>query len=245
MATKVVGLALAVMILGVTASHVQGVYSVVTGMAQGSKQSCSTFETTGKTLCEPFLSFWQRYGGIPIFGYPISNTFPEVSQLDGNEYIVQYFERSVFELHPENAPPYNILLSHLGTTRFTTMHPNGENPSAYEEQLPIYPGAQDVSVQHPKDSPTRNITRFTTTDSPTGVSTYYKDLLAKNKWRLDTETPDVLVFYFQLTKDDELYMLKITLGGVPQGHTSIELTLNVFGVLPPPFEVKITPQATP
>lgn len=221
------------------------VSSVSTSMAQSSQQPCSTFQETGKTLCEPFLSYWQRYGGIPIFGYPKSNTFLEVSALDGREYTVQYFERAVFELHPENAPPYNILLAHLGTMRFTIMHPTGEIPSAYEEQLPIYPKASDVLVQHPKDSTTRNVTRFTTVDSPASVSEYYKDILSKNKWRLDAEAPNLLVFYFQRTKDEELYMLKIAIGRSPQGHTSVELTLNVFGVFRPPVDVIVTPQTSP
>jgi hypothetical protein len=33
---------------------------------------------------------------------------------DGNEYQVQYFERARFELHPENEPPFNVLLGLLG-----------------------------------------------------------------------------------------------------------------------------------
>jgi hypothetical protein len=31
---------------------------------------------------------------------------------------VQYFERAVFEYHPENAAPYDVLLSQLGTFRY-------------------------------------------------------------------------------------------------------------------------------
>jgi hypothetical protein len=31
---------------------------------------------------------------------------------------VQYFERAVFELHPENAAPFDVLLSQLGTFRY-------------------------------------------------------------------------------------------------------------------------------
>ena len=34
-----------------------------------------------------------------------------MSDLDGKSYTVQYFERAVFELHPENQPPFNVLLS--------------------------------------------------------------------------------------------------------------------------------------
>jgi hypothetical protein len=33
---------------------------------------------------------------------------------DGNVYTVQYFERARFEYHPENAPPYDVLLGQFG-----------------------------------------------------------------------------------------------------------------------------------
>ena len=46
----------------------------------------------------------------------------ERSDLDGKTYRVQYFERAVFEYHPENASPYNVLLSQLGTFRHQAKH---------------------------------------------------------------------------------------------------------------------------
>jgi hypothetical protein len=33
---------------------------------------------------------------------------------DGQEYTVQWFERARFEHHPENDPPYDVLLGLLG-----------------------------------------------------------------------------------------------------------------------------------
>jgi len=50
-----------------------------------------------------FLDFWQRYGGVQTFGYPLSEEFPERSAMDGETYTVQYFERTRFEYHPEYA----------------------------------------------------------------------------------------------------------------------------------------------
>lgn len=50
-----------------------------------------------------FLDFWQRYGGVQTFGYPLSEEFPEVSATNGKPYTVQYFERTRFEYHPEYA----------------------------------------------------------------------------------------------------------------------------------------------
>ena len=87
---------------------------------------CRTFTETGKTVCARFLEYWQQNGGLAQQGLPISNEFQEVSELNGQTYTVQYFERAVFEKHPENAPPYDVLLSQLGAFQFKRKYPNGE-----------------------------------------------------------------------------------------------------------------------
>ena len=81
------------------------------------------FAETGHTLRGVFKAYWQKHGGLPIFGYPTSEEFVERGE-DGREYTVQYFERHRFELHPENATPYNVLLSRLGDT---ILQLNGRN----------------------------------------------------------------------------------------------------------------------
>jgi subtilisin family serine protease len=73
------------------------------------------FPQTGHTLRGTFKSYWQANGGLPIFGYPTSEEFVERGE-DGRDYRVQYFERHRLELHPENRPPYHVLLSRLGDT---------------------------------------------------------------------------------------------------------------------------------
>jgi hypothetical protein len=73
------------------------------------------FEPTGHSLSGSFLTYWNQYGGLPIFGYPLSEPFQEVSATDGKTYTVQYFERARFELHPEFAgTPNEVLLGLLG-----------------------------------------------------------------------------------------------------------------------------------
>jgi hypothetical protein len=71
------------------------------------------FPETGHNLAEPFLTYWQANGGLAQFGYPITEIF-ETTLEDGQRYRVQYFERARFELHPENAPPYDVLLGQFG-----------------------------------------------------------------------------------------------------------------------------------
>ena len=77
-----------------------------------------TFPETGKVVKGRFLQYWDDHGGLAQQGYPISEPMSEVSQTDGKLYTVQYFERAVFELHPENRPPDDVLLSLLGAFRY-------------------------------------------------------------------------------------------------------------------------------
>ena len=66
------------------------------------------FAETGYTVGGAFWEFWQRRGGLPIFGYPLTNELVE----DGRT--AQYFERAVMEWRPENDDPYKVLLRRLG-----------------------------------------------------------------------------------------------------------------------------------
>jgi len=86
---------------------------------------CQTFPETGKTACGRFLEYWQKNGGLAQQGFPLTDTFTEVSDLDGKTYTVQYFERAVFELHPELKPPYDVLLSQLGTFELRERYAGG------------------------------------------------------------------------------------------------------------------------
>ncbi|HMA38293.1 MAG TPA: hypothetical protein VKY74_27850 [Chloroflexia bacterium] len=76
------------------------------------------FPETGKTLGGRFRAYWESHGGLAQQGYPLTDEFPEQSRLNGQTYTVQYFERAVFEWHPENAPPFDVLLTQLGTLRY-------------------------------------------------------------------------------------------------------------------------------
>jgi hypothetical protein len=87
------------------------------------------FPETGKCVNEPFLSYWNAHGQLPINGYPISDQFTQTLE-DGKPYTVQYFERVRMELHPENQPPYDVLLGQFGRK----IHPA-------DPQVPAKPGA--------------------------------------------------------------------------------------------------------
>jgi hypothetical protein len=88
------------------------------------------FPQTGKSVGGKFLDYWNSHGGLAQQGFPISEEFTEVNDLDHKPYKVQYFERAVFEWHPENEPPYDILLSQLGTFRYKAKYPGGTGASS-------------------------------------------------------------------------------------------------------------------
>ncbi len=68
------------------------------------------FPETGHTVGHGFLRYWNQFGGLPVFGYPITDEMQE------NGTTVQYFQRSRFEWHPGAWPShYDVELSLLGT----------------------------------------------------------------------------------------------------------------------------------
>jgi hypothetical protein len=56
--------------------------------------NCQFFPETGHTLSEPFAMFWNAYGGMPLFGPPVSEPFADPAS-PGVE--VQVFENAVLE----------------------------------------------------------------------------------------------------------------------------------------------------
>jgi hypothetical protein len=119
-----------------TILHVPGITRVVVILNGGPLVDAiggPNFPQTGHSLRQPFYFFWRDNGGLPVFGYPLSE------QVFEGAHRVQYFERQRFEHHPENSAPYTILLGRLGHERaqqlgllnnpaFQRQQPNG-NPN--------------------------------------------------------------------------------------------------------------------
>ena len=87
----------------------QPAFQPVTAPADG-----DFFVETSHSLRGEFRTYWQNQGGLPAFGYPLSEAFTALNLEDGREYTVQYFERARFELHPDLPAPYRVLLGQLG-----------------------------------------------------------------------------------------------------------------------------------
>jgi sortase (surface protein transpeptidase) len=97
---------------------------------------CHLFGETNHTLRGVFYNYWVANGGLAVFGFPKTEEFIEISQIDGKPYRVQYFERNRFEYHPENAGnQYEVLLGQLGFESLNTQRSVLDRPMA---QVPDY-----------------------------------------------------------------------------------------------------------
>ena len=77
------------------------------------------FPETGHTLAVPLRAYWEGNGGLPVFGYPLSEAFQERNATDGKSYLVQYFERNRLEYHSEyKGTPNEVLLGLLGVQEY-------------------------------------------------------------------------------------------------------------------------------
>jgi sortase (surface protein transpeptidase) len=101
-------LALGCLLLPAGAAHAQG--------------NARCFAETGYCIAGPIRDFWERNGGLMVFGFPITPQQPELAE--GRPTQVQWFERSRLELHPENAPPYDVLIGRMGADRLTQQRRN-------------------------------------------------------------------------------------------------------------------------
>jgi hypothetical protein len=83
------------------------------------------YAITGHAIAPEFSDYWSSTGlefgdpgvsyreALALWGYPLSEPMLETNA-DGDTVLTQYFERAVFEYHPENAEPYRVLLRRLG-----------------------------------------------------------------------------------------------------------------------------------
>jgi hypothetical protein len=86
------------------------------------------FPETNHYLGRPFRGYWLQSGGLPVFGYPLTE------QLFENGLRVQYFERQRIEEHPGNPDPYGTELGLLGTQMAGAQGLLGTPP--FQRQMP-------------------------------------------------------------------------------------------------------------
>ena len=108
------------------------VIALVGGISTVSSQppdgNCQYFAETGYHVCDDFLEFFETWGGLEIFGYPLTEAFDDpVLGLS-----VQYFQRARLEWRPHNPERYRVQLGLLGDEL------GYEFPSLPEDQVPAF-----------------------------------------------------------------------------------------------------------
>ncbi len=80
------------------------------------------FTETGHSVIYAFLSFFDSYGGVELFGNPIAEYAQETDQ--GR--IAQYFQRVKMEWYPELSPEQRVQLADLGSIHFDLLAAQGK-----------------------------------------------------------------------------------------------------------------------
>ncbi|HEY1013136.1 MAG TPA: hypothetical protein VGE07_10565 [Herpetosiphonaceae bacterium] len=93
------------------------------------------FPETSHCISGRFRAYWEQHGGLAVFGYPISPDYQQLNRDTNQRYLTQWFERTRFELHSENQPPYDVLLGRLGDDALQT-------GGRQWRDLPVAPQAQ-------------------------------------------------------------------------------------------------------
>jgi hypothetical protein len=107
--------------------------SALISLPQGDA-GCRLIQETGFQVCYAFLDFYDAYGGIDQFGYPISDLE------EHDTFAVQYFQFARLEWHPELPAGQRVVLTDIGRRYFTLF----EDPRRAQ---PVTNGAPHVILE--------------------------------------------------------------------------------------------------
>jgi polysaccharide biosynthesis protein PslG len=99
------------------------------------------FPETGFWVQGHFREYWETRGGLFVFGYPITGVFWH----EGDGMYKQYFQRAIFEYHPEHAgTEYEVLLMLLGNELA-----EGRRHEDPFQPIPAFEDSRDHRYFHP------------------------------------------------------------------------------------------------
>ncbi len=107
---------------------VAGVISLGTPSMEAAKPGICFPDKPGIHACfaAPFADYWQANGGLPVFGYPLVDAKMERNPDLKVSLLTQWTERNRLEAHPEQQPPFDILLGRMGAERLQQL---GRDPA--------------------------------------------------------------------------------------------------------------------
>jgi hypothetical protein len=145
---------------------------------------CQRF-ASGHQICGRIRATWSRRG-LAIYGLPISDLLREPGA-DGQTRLVQYFERARMELHPGNAPPYDLLLGHLERERITGRGPVGKPQPQPYYFFPVQPAARVSYGRDHHDYPATDIFAPSGSDFVAPTSGLIEYVSRQDRWSPQTD----------------------------------------------------------
>jgi hypothetical protein len=170
-----------------------------------SQPGCRYFAATQQNVCDDILAAWRANGldlgdpgisdaeSLALFGLPISPLQEE--EIGGETYQVQWFERARFELHPQNDPPFNVLLGRLSAT---VLEAAASEPAGTIAFVSDRDGNNEIYLMQPDGSAPRNLTQHPASDT----------------WPAWSPDGSQLAFISDRDGNDELYVMRADGSGV-------------------------------
>jgi hypothetical protein len=103
-------------------------------------------------------------------------------------------------------------------------------PTPTVQGFPVYPGAQQVQFQDIQTDTPRRVIAFQVVDKPEAVVAWYRDVLTRNGWENDQETPEPNSLDFSWTNNclETTYSFDGTLEPRNDGKTDVNLTIRTI-----------------
>lgn len=114
----------------------------------------------GQCIAWEFTDYWERNGGLPVFGYPLTSIACELDPASGNRYYTQWFERRRLELHPELPPRYYISEGLLGVERLRQLGRPATAGSPIDPNFLSYWSGHGLDFGDPGISPAESTALF-------------------------------------------------------------------------------------
>ncbi len=120
---------------------------------------------TGYPVSGDWLNYYRAHGGAEVLGHPLGTVRPDPA---GGAQYVQYYQRAVFEWHPENPPDHRIqrrLLVNL-------LYPASQEPAVNANDPRSRPKGEPTYFP---DAPGRGLGHYVADYAPDGTAIHFKE----------------------------------------------------------------------